>query len=114
MSIRLIAAAATALLLITAPALAQTTAPAAKPAATTTAPAAKPAAKPKPAKTAVTQKVNINTATAAELDALPQIGEKRSEAIIKNRPYKTPDELVSKKVLSKGIYDKIKGSIVAR
>jgi DNA uptake protein ComE-like DNA-binding protein len=105
MSIRLIAAAATALTLIATPALAQTTAPAAKPAATTTAPAAK---------TAVTQKVNINTATAVELDALPQIGEKRSEAIIKNRPYKTTDELVSKKVLTKAVYDKIKGSVVAR
>jgi competence protein ComEA len=84
---------------------AQTAAPA-KPAAPVTTTATKPAA--------VTQKVDINTATAAELDALPQIGEKRSEAIIKNRPYKTTDELVSKKVLSKGVYDKIKASVVVR
>lgn len=55
--------------------------------------------------------VNINTATAAELDKLPQIGEKRAAAIIKNRPYKTTDELVSKKAISKGIFEKIKDKI---
>jgi competence protein ComEA len=108
MSNRMIATAAALMMLVVAPALAQTAAPAvapAKPAVTTTAPATK---------AAVTTKVDINTATAAELDALPQIGSKRAEAIVKNRPYKAIDELVSKKVLSKAIYDKIKDKIVAR
>lgn len=83
----------------------------AKPAApAAAAPAAPAAATAKPA-TPMAKKVNINSATAEQLDALPQIGEKRSEAIIKGRPYKTTDELVTKKVLSQGIYDKIKDSI---
>ncbi len=60
------------------------------------------------------QLVNINKATADELDALPQIGKARSEAIIKARPYKTTDELVTKKVLSQGVYDTIKDKIGVR
>jgi DNA uptake protein ComE-like DNA-binding protein len=56
-------------------------------------------------------KVNINTATATELDALPHIGEKRSAAIIKGRPYKSTEELVSKKVLSKSVFEGIKKHI---
>jgi DNA uptake protein ComE-like DNA-binding protein len=59
----------------------------------------------------VTGKVNINTASASELDALPNVGDKRSAAIIKGRPYKSTDELVSKKVLSKGVFDSIKKHI---
>jgi DNA uptake protein ComE-like DNA-binding protein len=54
---------------------------------------------------------NINTASAADLDKLPQIGKARAAAIIKGRPYTTPDDLVSKKVLSKGVFDKIKDKI---
>lgn len=57
--------------------------------------------------------LNINTASASQLDSLPQIGKVRSEAIVKNRPYKSTDELVSKKVITQGIYDKIKSMITA-
>lgn len=94
-------------------ALAQGTAPTApqtpaKPAVMTpAAPAAMKAATPDK----VAKKVNLNTATAEELDALPQIGEKRSEAIIKGRPYKATEELVSKNVLTQGTFDKIKDQV---
>ncbi len=71
----------------------------------------KHAAQPTTSSTPATGLVNVNTATPAELDALPQIGEKRSAKIIKNRPYKTIDELVTKKALSKGIFEKIKDKI---
>ncbi len=54
---------------------------------------------------------NINTASAADLDKLPQIGKARAAAIIKGRPYTAPDDLVNKKVLSKGVFDKIKDKI---
>ncbi|MER3484573.1 MAG: DNA-binding protein [Meiothermus sp.] len=40
--------------------------------------------------------VNVNTATAADLDKIPGIGPKTSEAIIKDRPYKDEAELVAK------------------
>ncbi len=70
---------------------------------------------PKPMTAAVPQTglTNINTATTADLDKLPQIGKARAAKIIGARPYKTTDELLSKKVLSKSVYDKIKDKITA-
>ena len=85
--------------LAAAPALAQ--APAAKPAAPA---AATPAA----------QLIDINSATADQLDALKGIGKARAEAIIKNRPYKGKDELVQKGIIPEGTYEKIKNRVVAR
>ena len=53
-------------------------------------------------------KIDINTATAAQLDALPQIGPVRSKAIVAGRPYTDLLDLVTKKVLSQGVFDKAK------
>jgi DNA uptake protein ComE-like DNA-binding protein len=89
---------------------APTTTKPANPAPTLTTPAPATAGPTNAARQA-TSKVNINTASASELDALPNIGDKRSAAIIKARPYKSTDELVSKKVLSKGLFDSIKKHI---
>lgn len=58
--------------------------------------------------------VDINTASAAELDALPGIGKTRAAAIIKNRPYKGKDDLLSKHVLPKNVYDGIKNKVIAK
>ena len=58
--------------------------------------------------------VNINTASATELDALPGIGKARADAIIKNRPYKAPDDLESRHILPSNVYNKIKNELVAR
>lgn len=57
------------------------------------------------------QKININTATASELDGLWGIGEKRAADIINNRPYQTTEELVSRKVIPQSIFEKIKNNI---
>lgn len=38
-------------------------------------------------------RVNINTATNAELQSLPEIGESRAQLIIAHRPYQSVDEL---------------------
>jgi competence protein ComEA len=55
--------------------------------------------------------VNINTASAADLDSLPQIGPKRAAKIIANRPYKTIDDLLTKKAIPKSVFEKIKSRI---
>jgi hypothetical protein len=45
---------------------------------------------------------------------LPQIGDARASAIVKNRPYARKDELVSKKVLTQKQYDGIKDKVIAK
>lgn len=67
------------------------------------------------AKTATpeSEKLDINTATKDQLQALPGIGDAYSQKIISNRPYKTKRDLVTKKVIPQATYDKIKDQIVA-
>ena len=57
-------------------------------------------------------KVNINTASQAEIEALPGIGPVTASKIISGRPYQNTDELLSKKVVSKAVFEKIKDSVV--
>ena len=58
-------------------------------------------------------KLDINAATKEELDALPGIGEAYSQKIIDNRPYRAKNELLTKKVVPRSTYEKIKNEIVA-
>jgi competence protein ComEA len=58
--------------------------------------------------------LDINSASKAELDALPGIGAARSDAIIKGRPYKGKDDLVNKKIIPQNVYDGIKDKIIAK
>ncbi len=58
--------------------------------------------------------IDINSASKAELMTLPGIGEARSNAILKGRPYRGKDELVSKKIVPDNLYETIKDKIVAR
>ena len=55
--------------------------------------------------------VNVNSASVEELDELDGIGKTRAVAIIGGRPYSRTEELVSKHVLSKNVYDVIKDKI---
>ena len=80
-----------------------------------TAPAAAPPAATAPAKpTAKSEIIDINRASASELDALPGIGPARAAAIIAGRPYANKRQLVSRKVLTQGDYDRIKDRIIAK
>ena len=58
--------------------------------------------------------VDLNRATTADLKAIPGIGDAYSAAIVKGRPYKNKTQLVSKKVLPQGVYDKIKDKVIAK
>ena len=60
------------------------------------------------------EKLDLNTATEQQLSELPGIGEVRSKAIIKGRPYKGKDELVERKILTQSVYDKIKDQVIAK
>ena len=94
------------LALLSVPAFAQGTQPA-QPAKPAPAPAVTAPAPAKPATTGAATapqvaKTNLNTATAAELDKLPQIGPARSKAIIEARAkakFKNWDDFVARKVV---------------
>ena len=58
--------------------------------------------------------VDINTATEAELVALPAIGEAYAKKIIAGRPYARKDELVSKNIMPETSYAKVKDKIIAK
>jgi competence ComEA-like helix-hairpin-helix protein len=90
---------------IVAPVAAQTASPPKSPAATTA---------PSTASPATGGLVDINSASAEELDKLPGVGPVRAKAIISHRPYNGKDDLVQRKVIPQNVYDQINDKIIAR
>ncbi len=60
---------------------------------------------------AANEKINLNTASKADLERLPGIGEKKADAIIQARPFKAPEDILKVKGIKQGIYNKIKDHI---
>jgi competence protein ComEA len=59
-------------------------------------------------------KVDINTASEADLAKLPGIGDATADKIIAARPFKSKNELLSKGIVTKAVYSKISSKIVAK
>lgn len=57
------------------------------------------------------EKINVNTASSAELDTLWGVGEVTAKKIIDSRPYGAIEELLTKKAVKSNVYEAIKDKI---
>jgi DNA uptake protein ComE-like DNA-binding protein len=99
-----------------APAVAQQAPAASKQVPVVAALPAKPApiASGTPVTAAVGAPIDVNNATAEQLDGLWGVGKVRASAIIANRPYKTLEDFHARHVVPENVFARIKDQIVAR
>jgi DNA uptake protein ComE-like DNA-binding protein len=78
------------------------------------APAAAPAKEAPKADAKKAELIDVNSASEKDLATLKGIGEVHAKAIVKGRPYKGKDDLVTKKIVTQKVYDDIKDQIIAK
>ena len=61
-----------------------------------------------------TAPIDINHASAEQLETLPGITPAKAHKIIAGRPYSTPGDLVTRNVLSQDQFDQISGKVLAQ
>ena len=59
-------------------------------------------------------KVNLNTASEADLEMLPGIGPVKAKAIIAGRPYAKPEDVMKVSGIKQGIFNKIKDAVTVQ
>lgn len=58
--------------------------------------------------------VNINTASDKDLERLPGVSPEMAGAIVAKRPYRAPQDLVRKRVMTREEYGRVKDQIVTQ
>ena len=58
--------------------------------------------------------VDVNTASREKLESLPGVTPAMAVQVVRNRPYRKPDELVRRRILPKAVYGKVSSRLVAR